>query len=144
MRSRDLLQRFRLSGTPGAASVAGVPADRVAEVSAELEPVFIRLLDAQEQARSLRARGQDVAERRRQEAREQARAMVSAAHREADTIRAEAAAGVRREADAETAALVSAADQDAELIRHRVAERMPVFVDRVVSAVRVTLTDPPT
>ena len=30
-RSRDTLQRFRPAGTPGAASAAGIPVDRVAE-----------------------------------------------------------------------------------------------------------------
>jgi vacuolar-type H+-ATPase subunit H len=142
LRSRDLLQRFRLAGTPGAASVAGVPADRVAEVSAELEPVFIQLSDVQEQARRLRAAGQDEAEKRRLDARDQARARVSAAHREADAIRAEAAAEVRRQADAETLAVLSAADQDADRIRRQVAERLPGYVDRVVTLVRTTYLDP--
>jgi vacuolar-type H+-ATPase subunit E/Vma4 len=120
-----------------------VPADRVAELSAELEPVFAQLLDVQERARLIRAAGQDEAERRRQDAREHGRALVSAAEREADAIRARAAAEVRREADAETAAVLSAADLDAERIRRQVAERLPVYVDRVVAAVRTTLADAP-
>lgn len=141
-RSRDLLQRFRLAGTPGAASVAGVPADRVAEVSAELEPVLILLSDVQEQARQIRAAGRDEADRRRHDAREQARALVSAAQREADAIRAEAAAEVRRRAAADTAAVLSAADRDADRIRRQVAERLPGYVDRVVRAVRKTFMEP--
>ena len=141
MRSRDLLQRFRLAGTPGAASVTGVPADRVAEVSAELEPVFLLLADVQENARQLRASGQDEAARRRQDAEEHARALVGAAHREADALRAEAAAAVRRRAEAETAAVLSTADRDAERIRRQVADQLPGYVDRVVGAVRATLTE---
>ena len=43
--ARDLLHRFRPVGAPGAAP-AGVPADRVAEVSRELQPVFDELVDA--------------------------------------------------------------------------------------------------
>jgi F0F1-type ATP synthase membrane subunit b/b' len=142
VRSRDLLQRFRLAGTPGAASVAGVPADRVAEVSAELEPVFARLSDVQEQARRVRAAGQEEAERRRHDAREQARVIVGAAHREADAIRAGAAAELRRTADAESAAALTAADEEAERIRARVAERLPGYVDRAVAAFRATFMEP--
>ena len=39
-RTRELLERFRPAGTPGAAGGRGVPVDRVAERSAELEPVL--------------------------------------------------------------------------------------------------------
>ncbi len=44
---RDFLERLRPSGTPGAPSVAGVPADRLAERSTELEAVFALLEDVQ-------------------------------------------------------------------------------------------------
>jgi regulator of protease activity HflC (stomatin/prohibitin superfamily) len=142
VRSRDLLERFRLAGTPGAASVAGVPADRVAEVSAELEPVFVALLDVQERAHRVRADAQREADRRRSEAREQARALLSAAQREADAIRADAAAAVRREADAEDAAVLSAAGREVDLIRRQAVDRTPAFVDRVMASVRATFMDP--
>jgi hypothetical protein len=39
----DFLNRFRPAGAPGAASRIGVPADRAAELSAELEPVLAML-----------------------------------------------------------------------------------------------------
>jgi hypothetical protein len=39
-RVRDLLYRFRPEGAPGAAAAAGVPADRAAELTAELEPLI--------------------------------------------------------------------------------------------------------
>ena len=41
--ARDMLQRFRPIGTPGAAAPAGVPADRAAELGRELQPVFDEL-----------------------------------------------------------------------------------------------------
>ena len=63
-RPRDLLQRFRLAGTPGAPAAPGVPADRVAEVSAELEPVLARLAAAEQEAERLRTGARDEAARR--------------------------------------------------------------------------------
>ena len=39
-RVSDLLYRFRPSGAPGAATQAGVPADRARDLAEELEPVF--------------------------------------------------------------------------------------------------------
>ena len=58
-RTRGLLQRFRGAGAPGAASAVGVPADRVAETAAELEPVFARLAPVQAEAepRAFQQRG---------------------------------------------------------------------------------------
>jgi len=141
-RSRELLQRFRLAGTPGAAAVRGVPADRAAEATAELEPVLARLAEAEQQARAVRAAGQLEAARRRQAAAEHARSRVDAARQEADEVRAEAFAEVRRRAAAETTELLEAADREAALIRSRTAERMPAYVDRVVAAVRAMVLEP--
>ncbi|KAE8765526.1 hypothetical protein, partial [Georgenia thermotolerans] len=67
-RARDILQRFRPAGTPGAAAPAGVPADRVTEMAAELEPVLARLAEAQAEADQVRAAARQEAERRRREA----------------------------------------------------------------------------
>jgi hypothetical protein len=39
----DLLHRFRPIGVPGSASRAGIPADRAAELAAELDPVLSML-----------------------------------------------------------------------------------------------------
>ena len=44
-RARDFLEWFRPSGTPGAAARPGVPADRLAERSAELESLLALLAD---------------------------------------------------------------------------------------------------
>ena len=64
-RSRDILQRFRSAGTPGAATATGVPADRVAELSAELEPVLAQLVSVQQEVSRIRADAHNEAERRR-------------------------------------------------------------------------------
>ena len=47
---RDYVRRFRPAGAPGAAAPAGVPADRGAELDAELAGVFEELRGASEEA----------------------------------------------------------------------------------------------
>ena len=51
---RDFLERFRPAGTPGAAAQGGVPADRIADTAAELEPVFMMLDDVHAEAARIR------------------------------------------------------------------------------------------
>ena len=80
-RSRDLLQRFRPAGAPGTAATAGVPADRVAELSAELEPVLALLDEVTEVAGRIRAEGTRDAARVRAAAGERARTLVATATR---------------------------------------------------------------
>src|SRR5690242_15475142 len=65
MAIRDLLQRFRPAGAPGAASGAAVPADRVAEATRELAPVFEELAGTSLEAAGLRERAVAQATRRR-------------------------------------------------------------------------------
>ncbi len=135
-RPRDLLQRFRLAGTPGAPAAAGVPADREAEVSAELEPVLARLTDAEQEAERLRAGAGDEAARRVRDAADRAQADLAAARLDADAERADAAARVRSRADAELAAVLEEARNEADRTTRRAAERMPEYVDRVIAALR--------
>ncbi len=135
-RPRDLLQRFRLAGTPGAAAAPGVPADRVAELSAELGPLLARLDSTCAEADRVRAAAQDEAQRRRHRAEERARAEVAAARSDADAERADAAARVRRHADEERDRMLTEAEREAAGISHRAADRMPEYVDRVVAEVR--------
>ena len=122
-RSRDILQRFRTAGTPGAATSTGVPADRVAELAAELEPVLARLVAVREEASRIRTEARHEAERRRQAAAE----------------RADAAIRLTRHAEEETAATLAAAELEAAAVSRRVTEMMPSYLERVVSATRAAL-----
>lgn len=135
-RSRDFLERFRPAGTPGAAAKTGVPADRVAELSAELEPVLALLADAERQADAIRAEAQRESERVRRRADEHARVLVATARRDAEAERSDAAARVTKRAETETAETLAAAERDAAEVRRRGAELMPAYVDQVVAAVR--------
>jgi hypothetical protein len=120
-RSRDILQRFRPAGTPGAASPARVPADRVAEVSAELEPVFALLAATQEEAARVRSEATHEAEQRKQQALESASALVAAAHRQASADRADAALLVNRKVEEENARTLADAEHAADAVRRRAA-----------------------
>ena len=138
-RSRDILQRFRPAGTPGAASAAGIPVDRVAEASAELEPVLALLAETQAEASRLRRDAEREAERRRQDAAARATAVVAAAHRQATAERADAALRVSTRVQGESTAALAEAERDAEAVRRAAAERMPAYVDRVLALTRAAM-----
>ena len=138
-RTRDLLQRFRFSGTPGAAP--GVPADRASEAAAELAPVLALLDAAQEQARRIRADGLHEAARVRGQAEADAEQRVVAARAAAEQVRASAAAGVARRAAAHEAEMLSAARREAALVHERASARTPQYVDMVVKAVTAAILD---
>lgn len=93
--TRDLLQRFRPAGAPGAATATGVPADRSEERAAELAGVFAVLeatvAEAERVRQSVRARAQEI----RNSAREQALATVAQARLDAETLRTLAVAEAR-------------------------------------------------
>jgi hypothetical protein len=133
--ARDLLQRFRPVGTPGAAAPAGVPVDRVAELSRELQPVFDALADVQEEAGRIRAIATAEARARLTAAEQQAAVLVDAARRDAGAARAEVAAEGARRAEAVAAAALATAEHDAAAVTARAAARYAELTERVVRAV---------
>ena len=92
---RVFLERFRPAGTPGAAAQGGVPADRIADTAAELEPVFTMLDDARAEAARIRRCAVEHADAIRQDAGRQAAEIVAEARAQAEVARAEAAARSR-------------------------------------------------
>jgi hypothetical protein len=90
----DFLNRFRPAGAPGAASQVGVPADRAAELSAELSPVLARLAATEAECAWIIADANDDARRITDEAQGQAARIAADGRRRAQLARAEAAAGV--------------------------------------------------
>lgn len=133
--ARELLERFRPVGAPGAAAPAGVPVDRIAEVSRELQPVFDELADVQQRCADIRAAAAAAARARRDGGAAEARAIVAAARLDAEAQRADAAARERRETEQESAATIAAAEREAAEIHHRAEERLDGHVAHVVSAV---------
>ncbi|MBE1494023.1 vacuolar-type H+-ATPase subunit E/Vma4 [Amycolatopsis lexingtonensis] len=136
---RDLLDRFRPAGTPGAAARPGVPADRRTEAAAELEPVLASLDDTQARVAEIRREAAKEASRRRREALARAEAIVAQARIDAASARADAALRVRREGTAEATALAETAAAEADRVRALIAERMPALVEHVLGEARSIL-----
>lgn len=132
---RDFLTRFRPAASPGRAAPSGVPADRIAELRAELTPSLALLEQTEAQARSVRERADAAAASARAEAEEQAGTIVAAAHEEARQVRARTAEQVLRAADGEAAALLAEAEREAVAVRDRAGSRTPALVDRVLALV---------
>lgn len=142
MTVRDFLQRFRPAGTPGAAARAGVPADRVPELTAELAPVFALLAEVEAETARIRQEGAAQASVRRTEAARAAEHTVAEARLRAEAARATAFAAARAEASAAGAATVAAAEQEAARIHRRVARRLPRFVALAADRALEDLTRP--
>lgn len=140
-RPRDFLARFRPVGTPGPAAPAGVPADRVTELSVELRPVLEALEDTQVEAAAIRSAGEAEATRLRHDGRTRAEDLVVAARTDAQTERLLALARARAEADSAVGRTMDAANAEAAAIEARVAQRLPELVKRVEAAVRADLFD---
>ncbi|MEU5261968.1 hypothetical protein [Amycolatopsis sp. NPDC021455] len=138
---RDLLDRFRPAGTPGAAARPGVPADRRTEAAAELAPVLAALDDAQARAAEIRREATEEASRRRREAAARAETIVAQARMDAASTRADSALRVRREGAAEATAMTETAAAGTDRIRARIAARMPDHVERVLTEARSILDD---
>lgn len=141
-RVRDLLYRFRPAGAPGAASAAGVPVDRTAELAAELEPLFAQLADTERECAAIREQAHRDADAIRE--REAARAgnLVTSAGDRAEAERVGAAARVQKEAEAEAAIELAAAEGEAAELRRRARRRAPTYVARVVAAVDALIDEP--
>jgi hypothetical protein len=132
----DILERFRPAGAPGSATIAGVPGDRIAELSAELGPVLALLTDMEaERVEVLRRADEEVA-RRRQAGAAQASQISADARQQSSAVRAEVAAEANREVQSESAVALDAAEQEAARIRRRAERLMPEYVRRVIATVR--------
>lgn len=138
-RVRDLLDRFRPAGAPGAASAVGVPADRRDALAAELEPVFAALQGVI--ARCAQMRRDAVAEcaRREEAAAHRARAMLAQARGEAEAERAAAAATLRRRAQIAADEAQRRAAIRAQEIRESGAAARPELVRLAIERARADL-----
>jgi hypothetical protein len=121
-----------------------VPADRVAEASAELEPLFAMLADTEAEADRVRASAdQRIAESHRLAA-ERAAEVLAQAKLRADAERADASARARAIADQEAAqqlAAAAAAAAAAARIHHAAEVRMDAQVADIVGVVRERLAE---
>jgi hypothetical protein len=138
---RDFLERFRPAGTPGAAAQGGVPADRIADTAAELEPLFLILDDVAAKAARIRRGAAEQAEVIRQDAGRRAADIVAEAWARAETARAEAAAQARAATVTEDIGTDAARRAELDDLQARVAARMPDYVEKVVVTARALLEE---
>lgn len=126
----DFLSRFRPAGAPGAATRAGVPADREAERAAELEPVLGLLAGTEQECAAITTAAGLEADRIVAGARTDAAAIRAQAARDAAVAREEAAARV-------LAAAREQAAREEQAARDQVASRpaaAPQDVEDLVQA----------
>jgi len=137
--ARDLLERFRPAGTPGAATAAGVPADRREAVAAELQPVFAALAETERECDEIGHAATAAAEERAAGTTRRVHAILDRARAEAPAERA-AAAALRRDHEATDLDRIVAAGRAAVATEtRRAGERLPQLVTAVVAAVRTDL-----
>lgn len=138
-RARDLLDRFRPAGAPGAATAAGVPADRRESVAAELEPIFAALAPVQAECERLRRASAEHALAREATATRMARALLARARSESAAERAAAAATLRERAKITAGRTLAHAEDEAAEIRRNAEARRPDLVGRILERVRADL-----
>lgn len=142
-RFRDFLTRFRPVGLPGPAAAGGVPADRTAELAAELAPPLALLDTIEAESRGVRENAAREAARRREEAERTAAEIVGRARARAAGERAEIAERLRTAGRAEAAELPAATERELDVVRGRVARRLPALADRIVAEVTAELRREP-
>ncbi|HEU0240823.1 MAG TPA: hypothetical protein VFR11_16305 [Micromonosporaceae bacterium] len=138
---RDILQRFRPSGAPGAAGAAAVPADRRARAEAELEPVFAALAPTVARCAEIRRVGAALAAGHTARATQHADAILADATRAESGERADAGARVRASLAAEFAAIDAAAARESDQVRRHADAVMSQLVDRAVERFRGCIAD---
>jgi vacuolar-type H+-ATPase subunit H len=138
--ARDLLQRFRPAGTPGAAAPAGVPYDRGAALEDELRPVLALLSPTEERCATQVQEALAHAEQIRADASARGAALLAQARLRAEEARTEAAEGLQQRSDEEAAAEMERAARTAGEVRARARHRLPELTARVLAATRAALT----
>ncbi len=112
----DFLARFRPIGAPGSAGTAAVPADKAAELAAELDPVLALLSQTDERCADVIAAAKQEAARLLSEATGQAARIAADGRRQAEAARFAAADEVMK---AERALEAELAQATADAIRGR-------------------------
>lgn len=130
---RDLLQRFRPAGAPGAPAAVGVPVDRRARAELELEPVFVALASAMRTSGEIRRVAAALAEAQIVAASTRAAAIIETADRDAPAEWAAAAAASRRRAAGDREEIRAVAARDAARVRQRCDGALPALVDRALA-----------
>ena len=138
-RVSDLLARFRPAGSPGAATTAGVPADRRESVARELDPVFAELAAVTRECETIRREAAAAAARCEVDAAERAQAALERARSESEAERAATAAALRAQVAAAASDSIAEAEAEAARVQDRAEQRRAGLLARVLSRVRADL-----
>ncbi|HTX96935.1 MAG TPA: hypothetical protein VME67_20045 [Mycobacterium sp.] len=133
---RNVLDRFRPAGTPGAAGRPGIPADRSADAAAELTEVLALLDEAQEEAARTRQTATDRAQEIRRDAQRRAAELVAKARQDAERVRAQSEADALRQANADEDNMRSQAEAEVARLRQRAGEHLAQDADSVAAQAR--------
>lgn len=133
---RDILDRFRPAGAPGAGGRVAVPIDRSRELEAELLPVLTLLDDTDAECAGIAGRAHDEAARIVATARADTAEILRDASSRAAAIRAEAVQQAVAAARAEAAGTVADARAEARDVAELASQRIPVLAGRAVALVR--------
>jgi hypothetical protein len=118
-----------------------VPADRGADLAAELEPVFARLASTEHECANIAVRASQAAAKVRAREAERARGTIAAARERMDAERAAAVAQMRPNALEKSTSAAVAAEREAAEIRRHAVERMGSYVDLIVVSVDRLIDD---
>ncbi|WP_020139489.1 hypothetical protein [Streptomyces sp. 351MFTsu5.1] len=132
---REFLARWRPAAPPGRAVVGAVPADRTAELTAELAPTLALLDDSVTEATAIRENAAREARERRRTAAEEAARTVRTARARALRVRSETAARLRAEAVADAEREDAAARHAVRELRDHARARTPELAARMVARV---------
>lgn len=137
-RKWGLFRRFRLVAVPGAAGIAGVPANREAVLREELAPIFASLRAVEQTADDVVARARVDGDARRAHATEEAQGILEDAHCREASERAVAAQDLASSARTDARKIRASADEEAQRIARRAAERIPAMMSELVARVMAT------
>ncbi|WP_406830672.1 hypothetical protein ABEG17_16995 [Pedococcus sp. KACC 23699] len=142
-RVRDLLLRFRPSGSPGRAGPAGVPVDLPQRLSAELEPLFALLATTEDECAAIVEDGRRRAALVQRTHAERAAAVRAGMRERAEAERAASGASSHASATAAGADLDKEVDALVGALRSRAQSLVPAYVARVTAAVDRLCSQPP-
>lgn len=132
----DLLNRFRPVGPPGSASRAGIPADRAAQLAAELDPVLSMLAATRAQCAALVGEAERRAVQLRGDANAQAAAIAAESADRVVAASVAAADTVIAAAHAESARIEQAAVQHVRARPELTEAEVQALVGLAVSVVK--------
>jgi cell division septum initiation protein DivIVA len=129
----DILHRLRRHGVPGPPRSAGVPADRTAELEAELAPVFNVLEGTTTRARQIREQADRDAAGIMDRARQASDEIVAEARAQVASARARATAAGLDQAEQARRRILAAGRSEAQRIDRAAAEHVPAWADALVA-----------